>query len=164
MAQAAQFASLLPRLAMAMGQACCRQLREVSGIDHSLIDDHGVAAASRQFMLAWWPDRVRACAAQTDLVARSLSLLAGTRDGNRQIEARPDADKRFLDKAWREEPALALAKDFRPMCPSSTPKVRTSPLTTRGDSLLSGFANLVRIWSRAPAFSDHTQRSHRVRA
>jgi len=182
MAQAAQFASLLPRFAMAMGQACCRQLREVSGIDYSLIDYHGVAAASRQFMLAWWLDPERACAAQTDLVARSLSLLAGTRDGNRQIEARPDTDKRFLDKAWREEPALALAKDFYLLCaewllaqirnspalndhdrhklgfysrqllcalaptnvPFINPKVRTSALTTRGGSLLSGFANLVR--------------------
>lgn len=52
--------SLLPRLASAMSQASYRQLREVTGLDYSLIDYEGVLAAAGQFALAWWLDPLRA--------------------------------------------------------------------------------------------------------
>src|SRR5262245_27082916 len=67
-AQAERLALLLPRFASAMWQASCRQLREVGGIDYTLIDYQGVAESARRFMLAWWLNPIRAFASQTDLV------------------------------------------------------------------------------------------------
>ena len=67
--------SLLPRLALAMSQAGHRQLREVTGLDYSLIDYQGVFAAGGRFALGWWLEPLRALQAQTELVARSLSLI-----------------------------------------------------------------------------------------
>src|SRR5215510_10086682 len=92
-AQADRVALLLSRLALAMWQASCRQLREVSGIDYTLIDHQGIAEAARGFMLAWWLNPIRACAAQTDLVARSLALLDRHLRGQQQVEARREPDK-----------------------------------------------------------------------
>jgi polyhydroxyalkanoate synthase len=111
MAQAERLALLWSRLALALWRASCRQLREVSGLDYTLIDYQGVAEAARDFMLAWWLNPMAACAAQTDLVARSLALLGRYLSGQPQVEARKDPDKRFADKAWSAEPTLALAKD-----------------------------------------------------
>jgi len=127
-AQADRLALILSRLALAMWQASCRQLREVSGIDYTLIDHQGIAEAARGFMLAWWLNPIRACAAQTDLVARSLALFDRHLSGQQQMEVRRDADKRFADKAWSAEPTLALAKDFYLLCADwLLQEIRNSP-------------------------------------
>lgn len=112
-ALAVRLVSLLPRLASAMSQASCRQLREVTGVDYSPIDYQGVLAVSGQLALAWWLDPLRALEAQAQLVVRSLSLFERQYSGNQGVqETRPGADKRFLDKALNEEPVLALVKDL----------------------------------------------------
>src|SRR5262245_32913527 len=67
--------SLLPRLALAMSQTSYRQLREVTGLDYSLIDYQGVFAAGSRVAFAWWLEPLRALEAQTQLVGRSLSLI-----------------------------------------------------------------------------------------
>src|SRR5262245_2014782 len=105
-AQSERLTVLWSRLAFAIWQASCRQLREVSGIDYTLIDFRGMAEAASGFMLAWWLNPVRAYAAQTDLARRSLSLLDRHLSGRQQAQARTDPDKRFADKAWSTEPTL----------------------------------------------------------
>ena len=105
--------SLLPRLALAMSQAGYRQLREVTGLDYSLIDYQGVFAASGRFALGWWLEPLRAVEAQTELVARSLSLIEGQyRGGSGLAVSRAGADKRFLDRAWNEDPVLRVAREL----------------------------------------------------
>jgi len=109
----AQLVSLWPRLASTMAQTSCRHLREVAGVDYSLIDYQGMLAAAGQFTLAWWTDLPRSLAAQAQLGARISSHFERHCGGPQQSEtARPGADKRFLDKAWHEDPALALARDL----------------------------------------------------
>ena len=45
----ARLMALLPRLALAMSQAGYRQMREMTGLDYSLIDYQGVLAAAGRF-------------------------------------------------------------------------------------------------------------------
>jgi polyhydroxyalkanoate synthase len=104
--------SLLPRLASAMSEATHRQLREVTGVDYSLIDHQGVLASTGQLMLAWWVDPLLAIGAQTELLVRCLSLFERQHDDNQSIQQSPRVDKRFFDKAWSEEPTLAFTKEF----------------------------------------------------
>ena len=66
-ALAARFISLLPRLALAISQASWRQLRQVVGVDYSLIDYQGVFAATGRFALAWMLGPLRALGAQSEL-------------------------------------------------------------------------------------------------
>ena len=47
-----------------MAQTSCRHLREVAGVDYSLIDYQGMLAAAGQVTLAWWIDLPRSLAAQ----------------------------------------------------------------------------------------------------
>jgi polyhydroxyalkanoate synthase subunit PhaC len=105
--------SLLPRLALAMSQAGSRQLREVTGLDYSLIDYQGVFAASGRFALGWWLEPLRTIEAQTELVARSLSLIERQYRGDSGLAAsKSGADKRFLDRTWNEDPMLRGAKEL----------------------------------------------------
>jgi polyhydroxyalkanoate synthase subunit PhaC len=108
----ARLMPLLPRLALAMSQAGCRQMREMTGLDYSLIDYQGVLAAAGRFVLAWWLDPLRALEAQAQLVARTSSLIERQYRGLSDLEARPAADKRFLDRAWRDDPILRAAKEL----------------------------------------------------
>ena len=75
LAIAARFMSLLPRLALAMSRTSYRQLREVTGVDYSLIDYQGVLMSAGQFALAQWFEPLRAVGALAELAARSLSLI-----------------------------------------------------------------------------------------
>jgi polyhydroxyalkanoate synthase subunit PhaC len=112
-ALAAELAWLLPRLASAMSQASSRQLREVMGVDYSLIDYQGVFEATGRFALAWWIDPLRALGAQAELVARSLSLFERQYSGSHGTRASArSVDKRFLDGAWSEDPLLAVVKEL----------------------------------------------------
>jgi polyhydroxyalkanoate synthase len=96
-----------------MSQAAYRQLREVTGLDYSLIDYQGVLAAANQFAFAWWLEPMRAVGAQAELVARSLSLIERAYCGDEEFgTSRPGADKRFLEGAWRDNPALAVTKEL----------------------------------------------------
>jgi len=105
--------SLLPRLAMAMSQASYRQLREVTGQDYSLIDYQGVFAAGSRVGFAWWLEPLRALEAQTQLVCRSLILIGRQCRGDSGIApSNPVGDKRFLDRAWQEDPVLRGAKEL----------------------------------------------------
>ena len=104
---------LLPRLALAMSQTGYRQLREVAGLDYSLIDYQGLFAAGGRFALGWWLEPLRALRAQTELVARSLSLIERQYRGGSELAAsRSGADKRFLDRAWNEDPVLRAAREL----------------------------------------------------
>ena len=112
-ALAARLVSLLPRLASAISRASCRQLREVTGVDYSMIDYQGVLEATGRFALAWWLDPLRALGAQAELVARSLSLFEMHNDDKQRIQASGrGVDKRFLDRAWSEDPTLAFAREL----------------------------------------------------
>jgi polyhydroxyalkanoate synthase subunit PhaC len=112
-AHTARLISLLPRLALAMSQAGYRQLREVTGLDYSLVDYQGVLVAGGRFALAWWLEPLRALEAQTELVAHSLSLIERQYRADSALEAsRSGADKRFLDRAWKEDPVLRGAKEL----------------------------------------------------
>ena len=111
LALTARLISLLPRLALAISRAGHRQLREVTGLDYSLIDYQGVLAAGGRFALAWWLAPFRAVEAQAELVARSLSLIEHRPDHGPEA-LRPGVDKRFLDGAWSEDPVLAATKEF----------------------------------------------------
>ena len=62
----ARLIPLLPRLALAMSRTGYRQLREVTGLDYSLIDYQGVLTAGTRFALAWWLEPVRAFEAQIE--------------------------------------------------------------------------------------------------
>jgi polyhydroxyalkanoate synthase len=105
--------SLLPRLAMAMSQASYRQLREVTGQDYSLIDYQGVFAAGSRVGFAWWLEPLRALEAQTQLACRSLSFIERQCRGDSGVApSNPDGDKRFLDRAWQEDPVLRGAKEL----------------------------------------------------
>ena len=109
----ARLIPLLPRLALAMSRAGYRQLREVTGLDYSLIDYQGVLAAGTRFALAWWLEPLRALEAQIELVARSVSLIERQyRAGSGSEASRSGADKRFLDRAWSDDPVLAIAKEL----------------------------------------------------
>ena len=85
----ARLMALLPRLALAMSQAGYRQMREMTGLDYSLIDYQGVLAAAGRFGLAWWLDPLRALEAQAQLVARTSSLIERQYRGLSDLEARP---------------------------------------------------------------------------
>ena len=112
-ALAGRLTLLLPRLALAMTQAGHRQLREVTGLDYSLIDYQGVVAAASRVVLAWWLEPLRALEAQTQLVARSLSLIERQYRGDSgPAPSKSGGDKRFLDSAWHEDPMLRAAKEF----------------------------------------------------
>jgi polyhydroxyalkanoate synthase subunit PhaC len=105
--------SLLPRLALAMSRAGHRQLREVTGLDYSLIDYQGVFAAGSRVALAWWLEPLRALEAQTQLVARSLSLIERQyRVDSGLAPSKSGGDKRFLDRAWHEDPMLRGSKEL----------------------------------------------------
>jgi hypothetical protein len=109
----ARLLSLLPRLALTMSQAGYRQLKGVTGLDYSLIDYQGVLAAGTRFALAWWLEPLRALEAQCDLVARSLSLIERRYGAASGLQAsRSGTDKRFLDRAWSDDPVLATAKEL----------------------------------------------------
>ena len=108
----ARLIPLLLRLALAMSRAGYRQLREITGLDYSLIDYQGVLTAGTRFALAWWLEPVRALEAQIGLVARSISLFEQYLAGSEFEAARSGADKRFLDRAWSEDPVLVIAKEF----------------------------------------------------
>lgn len=110
---AARLVSLLPRLASAISRASCRQLREVTGVDYSLIDCQGVLEATGRFALAWWLDPLRALGAQAELVAHTLSLFEMHNDDGQRIQASGrGVDKRFLDTAWSEGQTLGFAKEL----------------------------------------------------
>jgi polyhydroxyalkanoate synthase len=110
---AGRFFFLLPRLALAMSQVGHRQLREIAGLDYSLIDYQGVVAAANRVMLAWWLEPLRTVEAQTQLAARCLSLIERHYQSDCGLEpSKSGGDKRFLDKAWHEDPLLRGAKEF----------------------------------------------------
>ena len=114
-ALAGRLTLLLPRLALAMTQAGHRQLREVTGLDYSLIDYQGVVAAASRVVLAWWLEPLRALEAQTQLVARSLSLIERQYRGDSgPAPSKSGGDKRFLDSAWHEDPMLARCEGVLP--------------------------------------------------
>jgi len=116
-ALAARLMGLHPRLGLAISQTSYRQLREVSGLDYSLIDYQGVFGAAIQFAIAWWLDPMRALSAQAELLAGSLALFeARCRDDEEFRACQPAFAKPFLDKAWREDPSLAMAKDLYALC------------------------------------------------
>jgi polyhydroxyalkanoate synthase len=106
----ARFLPLLPRLALATSYWSHRQLRELTGVDYSLIDYQGVFAAGGRLAAAWWLDPMRAIQAQTELALRALSVIgqAHRHDG---ASAARERDKRFLDTLWHEDPLLRIAKD-----------------------------------------------------
>jgi polyhydroxyalkanoate synthase len=112
-ALAARLQCLLARLALAISQSSYRNLREVTGLDYSLIDYQGVFTAGARLALAWWLEPTRAIKAQTELVVRALSLIQETyrNDGVLHGTERT-ADRRFLDKLWHRDPALRAARDF----------------------------------------------------
>ena len=113
LAIAARFMSLLPRLALAMSRTSYRQLREVTGVDYSLIDYQGVLMSAGQFALAQWFEPLRAVGALAELAARSLSLIERAYLGDQPTQAcQPAGDKRFLERAWREDPVLVTAKEL----------------------------------------------------
>jgi polyhydroxyalkanoate synthase len=104
--------ALLSQLALASLQAGHRQLREVTGLDYSLIDYQGAFAAGGQFALAWWlAPPFRAFEAQAELVARFLSLFEH-RPEQGLGALRSGVDKRFLDGAWSADPVLAVTKEL----------------------------------------------------
>jgi polyhydroxyalkanoate synthase subunit PhaC len=109
----ARLMSLLPRLNLAMSRAVYRQIREVTGLDYSLIDYQGVFAAASRFALVWWLEPLRASAAQAELFARVQTLIEWQyRRDNAAVESKSTTDKRFADKAWSEDPLLRLTKEL----------------------------------------------------
>jgi poly[(R)-3-hydroxyalkanoate] polymerase subunit PhaC len=105
--------ALLPRLTLAMSQAGHRHLRELTGLDYSLIDYQGVFAVGSQFALRWWLKPLEALQAQTELVVRSLSIIEQQhRGGSGLATSRSSADKRFLDTAWNEDPVLRVTREL----------------------------------------------------
>ena len=113
LALTARLMSLLPRLGLAISRVSYRQLWEVTGVDYSLIDYHGLLMAAGQFTLAWWLEPFRTVGAQAELAARCISLFERTwRDEHRAQASRPASDKRFLERAWQEDPALTTARDL----------------------------------------------------
>ena len=83
------------------------------GVDYSLIDYQGVVEATGRFALARWLDPLRALGAQAELVARSLSIFERPYSANRWTQASGrGVDKRFLDRAWSEDPTLVVIKEL----------------------------------------------------
>jgi polyhydroxyalkanoate synthase len=104
---------LWPRLGLAISHGGCRRLREVTGLDYSLIDYQGFWSAASRFALASWLRPTQAFEAQLELLRRGLALCGHVVEpGEAPRAPRSSADKRFSDKAWREEAALRALKEF----------------------------------------------------
>jgi polyhydroxyalkanoate synthase subunit PhaC len=113
LAVTARMGSLWPRLALAMTVVGCRKLREVTGLDYSLIDYQGLGAAAWRFALASWLRPARVFQAQVELLTRTLSHCGHLSQAPGPPPAlRSSSDKRFTDKAWREDPTLQALKEF----------------------------------------------------
>ncbi len=109
---ATRLADLWPRLGLAYFQAVIHQARAMGGLDYSLIDYQGICSAAGRFGFEWWLEPQRALAAQTELWWHNFALI--TEHSLSTLPAQPTGgvDKRFQDKAWREDPALRLARDL----------------------------------------------------
>ena len=109
---ARRLARLWPRLALATWEWAIRQSRAVGGLDYSLIDYEGVASAAARLSLEWWLEPPRTVAALTELWWRDFSLIANHASGAKPAGPNIGGDKRFQDKAWREDPAQCLLRDL----------------------------------------------------
>ena len=106
------WASVFPRLAMALSDYVIRHTRQMSGLDYCLIDYRGVASAATRFNLEWWIDHQRALAALTDLWWSNLARIASPAAGTASVDQNAARDKRFQDRAWAEDPLLRLLRDL----------------------------------------------------
>jgi polyhydroxyalkanoate synthase len=133
LALTARLLNLWPRLALAMSYGGYRRLREVTALDYSLIDYQGIWSAAGWFALTSWLRPTRIFEAQVELLRRNLSLcehLYQTRGA--PPAQRPRSDKRFSDKAWREDPALRALKEFYLLyCDWALAQVRACPDLSR---------------------------------
>jgi polyhydroxyalkanoate synthase subunit PhaC len=104
---------LWPRLGLTISHGGYRRMREVTGLDYSLIDYQGLWSAASRFALASWLGPTQALEAQLELLRRGLALGEHLTLASKAPPApRSSADKRFSDKAWREDPALRALKEF----------------------------------------------------
>ena len=110
----ARLISLLPRLGLAMSQVGYRQLREVTGLDYSLIDYQGVLAAGGRFALAWWlkPDP---CKFKPSLLRApyhssngSIALTAGLRPRGQVRTSASSIGLGVKTRCWRSAKDLYL--------------------------------------------------------
>ncbi|HZA01581.1 MAG TPA: class I poly(R)-hydroxyalkanoic acid synthase [Hyphomicrobiaceae bacterium] len=104
---------LWPRLGLAISHGGYQRMREVTGLDYSLIDYQGLWSAASRFALASWLRPTLAFEAQVELLRRGLAVWEHlTLTSEEPWTQRSTPDKRFSDKVWREDPALRALKEF----------------------------------------------------